>query len=75
MSRHVVFGTGQIGTQLASHLIDSGNDVCVVSRSGRAVPAGARSISGDLTNAEFAVTAADGAAVIYFCLVARHRGL
>ena len=68
MSRHVVFGAGQIGAHVADQLLDSGNDVVVVSRSGRTVPAGARAINGDLTNAEFATTAAEGAAVIYFCL-------
>jgi nucleoside-diphosphate-sugar epimerase len=68
MSRHVVFGTGQIGTHVATQLLDSGNDVVVVSRSGRTVPTGARSINGDLTNTEFAAAAAEGAAVIYFCL-------
>jgi nucleoside-diphosphate-sugar epimerase len=68
MNRHVVFGTGQIGAHVASQLLESGNDVVVVSRSGRAVPPGARAINGDLTNAEFAATAADGAVVIYFCL-------
>lgn len=68
MSRHVVLGTGQIGTHVARQLIDSGNDVVVVSRSGRNVPPGARSMSGDLTNKEFAATSAAGAEVIYFCL-------
>jgi nucleoside-diphosphate-sugar epimerase len=68
VSHHVVFGTGQIGFHVASQLLESGNDVVVVSRSGRSVPTGARSMSGDLTDAEFASTAADGAAVIYFCL-------
>lgn len=68
MSRHVVFGTGQIGNHVANRLLESGNDVVVVSRSGRTVPTGARSISGDLTNSEFAATAAEGADVIYFCL-------
>jgi len=68
MSRHVVFGAGQIGTHVAGQLLESGNDVVVVSRSGRNAPAGARSMSGDLTNAEFATTAAGGADVIYFCL-------
>jgi nucleoside-diphosphate-sugar epimerase len=68
MSRHVVFGAGQIGSHVAGQLLDSGNDVVVVSRSGRAVPTGARAINGDLTDAEFATTAGDGAEVIYFCL-------
>jgi nucleoside-diphosphate-sugar epimerase len=65
---HVVFGAGQIGTHVAGQLLDSGNDVVVVSRTGRNVPSGTRAISGDLTKAEFATTAAAGASVIYFCL-------
>jgi nucleoside-diphosphate-sugar epimerase len=68
MSRHVVFGTGQVGTHVAGQLLESGADVVVVSRSGRTVPTGARAINGDLTDAGFAATAAEGAAVIYFCL-------
>lgn len=69
MNRHVVLGTGQIGAHVASQLLDAGNDdVVVVSRSGRAVPLGALAINGDLTNAEFAASAAEGAEVIYFCL-------
>ena len=68
MSRHVVFGAGQIGHHVATQLLESGKDVVVVSRSGRTLPAGARLISGDLTNVEFAATAAEGADVIYFCL-------
>jgi nucleoside-diphosphate-sugar epimerase len=68
MSHHVVFGTGQIGTHVASQLLDGGNDVVVVSRNGRTVPNGARAINGDLTDADFATTAANGAAVLYFCL-------
>jgi nucleoside-diphosphate-sugar epimerase len=68
MSRHVIFGAGQIGSHVATQLLDSGHDVGVVSRSGRNVPAGARPVSGDLTDPEFAAAAADGAEVIYFCL-------
>ena len=45
MSRHVVLGTGQIDTQVARQLIDSGNEVAVVSRTGRAaVPASRRAV-------------------------------
>jgi len=68
MSRHVVLGAGQIGTHVARRLLDSGYDVIVASRSGRNVPAGARPVNGDLTDPEFAATAAAGAEVIYFCL-------
>lgn len=68
MSRHVVFGAGQIGAHVARQLSESGHDVVVVSRSGRHVSAGTRPVSGDLTDPEFASAAADGATVIYFCL-------
>ena len=68
MSRHVIFGAGQIGTHVARQLIDAGNDVVVASRSGRNVPAGARPVNGDLTDPDFAATAADGVDIIYFCL-------
>jgi nucleoside-diphosphate-sugar epimerase len=68
MSRHVVFGAGQIGTHVARQLLDSGNDVVVASRSGGNVPAGGRPVNGDLTDTDFAAAAADGAEVIYFCL-------
>ncbi len=68
MSRHVVFGAGQVGAHVASQLLESDNDVVVASRRGRNVPAGARPVNGDLTDTEFAATAADGAEVIYFCL-------
>ncbi len=68
MSRHVVFGAGQIGTHIAKQLLDSGKDVVVASRSGRGVPPGAHPVNGDLTDTEFAAAAADGAEVIYFCL-------
>jgi nucleoside-diphosphate-sugar epimerase len=68
MSRQVVFGSGQIGSHVASQLLDSGHEVVVVSRTGRTVPTGARAITGDLIDAEFATTATDGAGVIYFCL-------
>jgi uncharacterized protein YbjT (DUF2867 family) len=45
MSRHVVLGTGQIDTHVARQLIDSGNEVAVVSRTGRAaVPASRRAV-------------------------------
>ena len=35
MSRHVVFGTGQVGGQLVTQLVAAGQDVTAVSRSGQ----------------------------------------
>ena len=34
MSRHVVFGTGQVGSHVVTQLVDAGEDVVAVSRSG-----------------------------------------
>jgi nucleoside-diphosphate-sugar epimerase len=72
MSRHVVLGSGQVGTHIAAQLVDEGHEVIVVSRSGRSTPPGARAIAGDITDPSFAATAASGAKVIYFCLNAAH---
>ena len=36
MSRHVVFGTGQVGHPLVNQLVALGHDVLAVNRSGRA---------------------------------------
>jgi nucleoside-diphosphate-sugar epimerase len=68
MSRHVVFGNGQIGAHVAGQLLDAGHEVVVVSRSACKTPSGARAITGDLTNFDVAADAAAGATVIYFCL-------
>jgi nucleoside-diphosphate-sugar epimerase len=66
---HVVFGAGQIGTQLAERLVARGYRVRLVRRG----PAGATSPnlewrSGDLSDSEFAAGAAEGASVVYECL-------
>jgi NAD(P)-dependent dehydrogenase (short-subunit alcohol dehydrogenase family) len=66
MSRHVVFGAGQIGTHVAGQLLEAGKDVVVVSRNGRSVARGARAITADLTDAQAAASASQGAQVIYF---------
>jgi nucleoside-diphosphate-sugar epimerase len=74
MSRHVVFGAGQIGAHIATQLLDAGHEVVVVSRSARNTPTGARAVSGDLTNFDVAANAATGATAIYFCLNASNYG-
>ena len=52
MSRHVVFGTGQVGRHVAAQLVASGVDTVAVSRSGRPI-AGATVVAGDARDATF----------------------
>ena len=68
MTRHVVFGTGQVGLLLARQLVEQGADVVAVNRSGRADVDGARVIGGDATDPGFTTRAAAGADVVHFCL-------
>lgn len=72
---HLVCGTGAIGLALIDELVGRGLPVRAVSRSGSArVPAGVEVIAGDVSDRDFAVRAAAGAAVIYQCLnPAYHR--
>ena len=68
MSRHVVFGTGQIGRPLVTHLTAAGHDVTAVNRHGNGTFPGARVIGGDATDPSFAAEACEGADAVYFCL-------
>lgn len=68
MSRHVVFGTGQVGGHVVAQLVDAGEDVVAVNRSGTVAFDGAANVTGDATEPRFTVDVCDGAAVIYFCL-------
>jgi nucleoside-diphosphate-sugar epimerase len=72
MSRHVVFGTGQVGRPLVEGLVARGHEVVAVNRSGRGTVAGARAIGGDATDPSFTTAACAGADVVYFCLNATH---
>jgi nucleoside-diphosphate-sugar epimerase len=74
MTRHIVFGTGQVGGPLVDHLVKGGHDVVAVSRSGRARLPGAQVIAGDASDPAFATRACVGADVVYFCLNATHYG-
>ncbi len=65
--RHVVFGTGPVGSALARLLAAGGEDVIAVNRSGRE-PNGVRVIAGDAGDAEFATSVLRGADVAYQCL-------
>ena len=61
MSRHVVFGTGQVGRLVVDELVGRGIDVVAVNRS-----------AGDATDVEFTTRVTAGADVVYFCLNASH---
>ena len=68
MSRHIVFGTGQIGRLVTQQRVTAGQDVVAVNRSGRGDTPGARIVAGDATDPTFTTQIATGADVVYFCL-------
>ena len=68
MTRHVVFGTGQVGRPLVEQLLTLGHDVVAVNRSGRGFIRGAELVAGDATAPAFTTRVAAGADVVYFCL-------
>jgi nucleoside-diphosphate-sugar epimerase len=74
MTRHIVFGIGQIGRLVAEQLLARGIDVTAVNRSGHGEIPGARMVSGDATDPAFTSRIAAGADVIYFCLNAANYG-
>ncbi len=72
---HVVFGTGAIGLALVDELAARGVTVRAVNRSGSVgAPDGIDVLGGDVSDRDFSVRAATGAAVVYQCLnPAYHR--
>jgi nucleoside-diphosphate-sugar epimerase len=68
MTRHGVFGTGQVGRQVVEQLVRQGNKVVAVNRSGRADLPGAEVVGGDATDPAFPTRVAAGADAVYFCL-------
>ena len=68
MSRHVVFGTGQIGRLVAERLVSLGAAVTAVNRSGRGAVNGAQVVAGDATDPMFTARVCAGADAVYFCL-------
>ena len=68
MTRHVVFGTGQVGRPVVRRLAALGHDVVAVNRNGRSPIPGARVIGGDATDPAFTTEICTGADVAYFCL-------
>jgi len=68
MTRHVVFGTGQIGRLVVQTLVRRGIDVRAVNRTGRGSMPGAEIVGGDATDPAFTTRVTAGADVVYFCL-------
>jgi nucleoside-diphosphate-sugar epimerase len=68
MTRHVVFGTGQIGRLVTENLVRRGVEVRAVNRSGRGAIPGAEIVGGDATDPDFTTAASAGAQAVYFCL-------
>ncbi len=60
MTRHVVFGTGQVGHPLVEQLVAQGHDVVAVNRDGRGTFPGAQVVGGDATDPAFTTAVCDG---------------
>ena len=74
MTRHVVFGTGQVGRPLVRQLVADGHDVVAVNRAGRGDLPGARVVAGDASDPACTTRICAGADVVYFCLNANNYG-
>jgi nucleoside-diphosphate-sugar epimerase len=68
MSRHIVFGTGQVGHHVVEQLTARGHEVVAVNRTGEGRQPGALFVGGDATDASFTKTVCADADVVYFCL-------
>src|ERR1700680_4988047 len=67
-ARHVILGAGQVGSLLATRLIEQGHAVRVAKRSPGGIPAAAEAMLGDAAEPAFCLAAAEGAATVYHCL-------
>jgi nucleoside-diphosphate-sugar epimerase len=65
---HVVFGTGPAGRAVAAALLDQGERVRMINRSGAAVIHGVETVGGNATDPGFARDVTADATTIYFCL-------
>ena len=68
MSRHVVFGTGQVGHIVVEHLLRDGHDVTAVNRTGVGGLPGAHLVAGDASDSRLTQRVCAGADAVYFCL-------
>lgn len=67
MARHVIVGKGPVGTTLAELLVQAGEDVVALSRSGGTAVAGVRAAAVDASDPVALARAAAGADVLYNC--------
>lgn len=75
MGKHVVVGSGQVGTHLATKLLAQGHEVTVVTRSGSG-PAGAAKVAADVADKAKLIEVTKGADVLYNCVNPKyHRWL
>jgi uncharacterized protein YbjT (DUF2867 family) len=74
MTRHIVFGTGQVGRHVVEQLVHLGLDVAAVNHSGLADIDGAEVIAGDATDPTFTTRVTADADAVYFCLNASNYG-
>jgi len=66
-SLHVVIGAGPLGSAVARTLLNRGERVRMVTRSGSRPVDGAEALAADVTNSKGAAAAVDGASVVYQC--------
>lgn len=65
---HVIFGAGPLGVAIARELVASGNQVRIVTRSGKGnIPVGVENMKGDASDPQTTRAACEGAAVVYNC--------
>ncbi|SDG97466.1 NAD-dependent epimerase/dehydratase family protein [Nonomuraea jiangxiensis] len=75
MGKHVVVGSGQVGSHVAAKLIEQGHEVTVVTRSGSG-PEGAVKVAADVADRARMVEVTKGADVLYNCVNPKyHRWL
>lgn len=75
MGKHVVVGSGQVGSHLAAKLLQQGHEVTVVTRSGSG-PEGAVKVAADVADRARLTEIAKGADALYNCVNPRyHRWL
>ncbi|NUR89134.1 MAG: NAD-dependent epimerase/dehydratase family protein [Nonomuraea sp.] len=67
MGKHIVVGSGQVGSLVATKLVEQGHDVTVVTRSGKG-PEGARRIAADVADQARLTEVTRGADALYNCV-------
>jgi nucleoside-diphosphate-sugar epimerase len=73
MTRHVVFGAGQVGRLVAEQLTHRGVDVVAVNRDGQGHLPGARVVGGDASDPAFTTRAAMTAELLDAHRAGRHE--